>query len=265
MYPVLFNIGETFVYALGVCYVLGFIVFNMLVFQFSGFKKLNIKFWSNHIISLVVVTVIGARIGYVLLHSERFLETPSEILLPDGFSFYGGICFFLVLLYIHTKRDRENLLAWTDVFSISFFGWLIFASLGHFLDGTNFGIPTDLPWGVTFDNILSPVPYSVPIHPTQLYQSLFALLCLVGLFLAYWKIKTPGLITFLSGFLLGIFDYFLAYLLGEPTIMLGSMRIEQMFSLLIVAVTSALLFSFVIKKNDTRLARSHAEKQTHPS
>lgn len=261
MYPVLFNIGDTLFFSLGLFLILAFVAFNLSVYHLSGVHKLNIKFWSSHLISLVAVTIVGARLGYAATHLDRFIDSPGDIIVPDGFSFYGGILFFLVLLYFYTKKNKENILAWTDLFSVSFFSWLFFSGIGHFLDGTNFGTPTDLSWGVTFDNISSPVTYTVPIHPTQIYQALFALVLFPVLFFMYKKTKTSGLLTFVAAFLLGTCDYFLNYLLGEPTTMIGTLRLEQLVDLILVAVSSGMLFSFLLKRSEARTFRSQTGKQ----
>jgi hypothetical protein len=51
--------------------------------------------------------------------------------------------------------------------------------LGCFLRGDDYGVPTDLPWGMSFPNGLPPT--TVRVHPTQLYEAaaslvIFALL-----------------------------------------------------------------------------------------
>jgi phosphatidylglycerol:prolipoprotein diacylglycerol transferase len=43
--------------------------------------------------------------------------------------------------------------------------------LGAFLGGGGYGIPTTLPWAVTFTDPNSSAPLGIPLHPTQLYES----------------------------------------------------------------------------------------------
>lgn len=250
MYPILLSLNDISIYALGTMIVLGFIAFNIMIIRLSPLKKLNIKFWNNHIISLVVVTIIGARIFYVLTRWERFQQDWVQIFMPDGFSFYGGIIAFILLLHIYTQKNKENFLLWTDLFTVSFFPWLFFSAIGHFLDGSNYGVPTNLPWGVTIDNIVSPVPFTVPIHPTQLYEALYALMIFIFLWRVYRTSKTKGLITFMGGFLLGTFDFFLNYFLGENTTMIGTLRLDQVFAILFMTICGGMLFSFFLKRQE---------------
>ena len=40
--------------------------------------------------------------------------------------------------------------------------------MGCFLRGDDYGVPTDLPWGMSFPKGLPPT--TVHVHPTQLYE-----------------------------------------------------------------------------------------------
>ena len=55
--------------------------------------------------------------------------------------------------------------------------------IGCFLVGDDYGRPTDLPWGVAFPNGLPPT--TVPVHPTQLYESV--LLVALAWALVRWR------------------------------------------------------------------------------
>jgi phosphatidylglycerol:prolipoprotein diacylglycerol transferase len=58
----------------------------------------------------------------------------------------------------------------------------MFGRIGCFLVGDDYGLPTTLPWGVSFPEGLPPT--TVPVHPTQIYEALF-LAILVTLMLAW--------------------------------------------------------------------------------
>jgi len=44
--------------------------------------------------------------------------------------------------------------------------------LGCFFAGCCYGLKTDVPWAVTFNNVKTIAPMGVPLHPTQIYDSL---------------------------------------------------------------------------------------------
>ena len=63
--------------------------------------------------------------------------------------------------------------------------------IGEFLSGTgDFGLPTSLPWGVTFPEAFSPV--GARIHPLQLYTAGFWLLLALSLWRLSRKQHAPG-------------------------------------------------------------------------
>ena len=66
--------------------------------------------------------------------------------------------------------------------------------LGCLLAGCCYGHPTDAPWGVTFTNPLAAAnvgtPLDVSLHPTQLYESVAALVIL-GVLLAFERRGRP--------------------------------------------------------------------------
>jgi phosphatidylglycerol:prolipoprotein diacylglycerol transferase len=55
--------------------------------------------------------------------------------------------------------------------------------LGCFLVGDDYGVPTDLPWGVAFPEGLPPT--TTPVHPTQLYEA--AALVPLAVLLVRWR------------------------------------------------------------------------------
>ena len=72
--------------------------------------------------------------------------------------------------------------------------------IGCFLAGCCYGRPTNLPWGVTFTNphsLVAPELLGVPLHPTQLYESVANLLLFFLLAKLYTKPHKDGMILLL--------------------------------------------------------------------
>ena len=82
--------------------------------------------------------------------------------------FYGG----LGALFLFTKKAKESFWAWLDAFTLATLFCLFFLHLGHFFNGSNYGIPTGLPWGIVFISIS--IPFTTPLHPTPLYSALLS-------------------------------------------------------------------------------------------
>jgi phosphatidylglycerol:prolipoprotein diacylglycerol transferase len=165
---------------------------------------------------IFVSGILGGRTYYVLTHSDRFFgvdpstklpRTPLQVLtalvnLPDGgLVLYGGVILAPLAYIYFCKRRRISPIALADLAISSVFVGLLFGRLGCFLHGCCYGDACSLPWGVTFPK--GSVPFealvgrglqeadhvrSLALHPTQLYDSLNALL-LVLLTWRYYPLR----------------------------------------------------------------------------
>jgi phosphatidylglycerol:prolipoprotein diacylglycerol transferase len=57
------------------------------------------------------------------------------------------------------------------------------ARIGCFLNGDDYGIPSTLPWAMSFPE--GSPPTNETVHPTQIYE----MLALTGIFIYVWKIR----------------------------------------------------------------------------
>lgn len=150
-------------------------------------------------IFVVLGTVIGARLGHVFFYGWSYY---SEHLIDifkvweGGLASHGGAIGILVglilFVWVSKKKYPEiGFLTTLDalVLPAAFAGGCI--RIGNFINQEITGIPTDLPWGVVF---LHPIdgPAGVPLHPVQLYESLFYFLTFAILFLL-WKKRAAKL------------------------------------------------------------------------
>jgi prolipoprotein diacylglyceryl transferase len=130
--------------------------------------------------------VVGARIGHVLFYDfDYYLQEPSEIvaLWHGGLASHGGVLGVLLALYLFTRRHREH--SFLDLLDkLAVVAPLLggFIRIGNFLNQEIVGKFTSLPWGVVFTQPLEAgVSSSLPLHPVQLYESVFYFF-LFGLF-----------------------------------------------------------------------------------
>jgi phosphatidylglycerol---prolipoprotein diacylglyceryl transferase len=149
---------------------------------------------------IFVSGIFGARVYYVATHSDRFFgidpltgqgRTLAQTLkalvnLPDGgLVLYGGVILAPVAYFLYCRHRRVSPLALADLAITSIFIGLMFGRLGCFLHGCCYGDLCTLPWGVSFPQgsvpfdalvsrglLAADQPRSVPLHPSQLYDSL---------------------------------------------------------------------------------------------
>lgn len=127
----------------------------------------------------IPVAIIGARIYYVIFQWEEY-ETVWEMfkIWEGGLAIYGGIIAGVAagLIYCHVRKIPKG-----ELLDLAGFGFLIGQSIGrwgNFMNGEAHGGPTDLPWGMFIEN----GEFSIPVHPTFLYESLWNVLGFVMLF-----------------------------------------------------------------------------------
>src|SRR5258708_10110346 len=133
--------------------------------------------------------IVGARLYHVLESPAEFFANPWPLIFSRfGFAWFGGFLGGFAALLILGRREKIPTLTFLDACSPA-------ACLGYAIgpiccllsgDG-DYGIPTTLPWGLSFPNGV--VPTTDRVHPTPLYEFV------VWMFLAYvlWRIGASAL------------------------------------------------------------------------
>lgn len=247
MFPVLIQIGPIVVYSLwlfaGIGFLLGVFIFSFLAQQ----KRLNMNFIYDHSFGLFIWGLIGSRLFFVLKNFSYYFpnyETQSFLntlfIWDKGLSLFGGLIGIVIALIYYSKKEHEQTKKWFDILTISIIFALAVGHIGTFLDGSAYGNPTPLPWGMIFDN--PSIKYAVPIHPTQIYAFLYSLILAIFLFIYYRRQKPAAGKTMF----IGIISYFSlifleGFLRGDDIFIYAYLREEQWFALFILIITGGYL------------------------
>jgi len=127
--------------------------------------------------------IIGAKLYHVLQSPQDLLAHPfAEIFSQYGFAWFGGLIAGVAVFVWLAWRNDIPLLEMLDAGSpAAALGYGV-GRIGCLLAGDgDYGIPTSLPWGMSFPNGV--VPTTQRVHPTPLYEFLGA--CLIAWFL--WR------------------------------------------------------------------------------
>jgi phosphatidylglycerol:prolipoprotein diacylglycerol transferase len=178
MHPLLFKLGPLKLHTYGLMIVVGFLVGLYLVQSQARREGLNservvdLSFWG------LGLGLLGGRIVYIITRLSYFMDHPLEILYfwEGGLVFYGGFLGGVFAFWFFSKRYKLPTLQTMDMAVPSLAIAHFFGRLGCFFAGCCFGKPANgIPWAVTFADPLSLAPTGVPLHPTQLYDGLNAL------------------------------------------------------------------------------------------
>jgi len=201
MHPILIRIGQfelrTYGVLLFIAFALGLIIFEREARK-AGFNKKDIHDFSFY---LILSVIVGSRAFYVFYHPSYFLENPLEILLiwKGGLVFYGGLIFAVITALLFLRKRKMPVLKTGDLIAPSIALGIFIGRIGCFFNGCCFGKPAGLPWGVVYpeDSFPNEVFPSIPLHPTQLYESAGALIIFFLLLILKRKRRKEGFIFFL--------------------------------------------------------------------
>jgi len=200
--------------------------------------------------------IVGAKVYYAILYRDWHLLFDRS-----GLVWYGGFLLAVVAL-VWTIR-RRHLPTWRtiDALSLSLAIGYALGRVGCFLVGDDYGVPTDLPWGVVFPHGAAPpstagalryqfgvdVPASIPdsqllaVHPTQLYETLICLgIWAFGLWLVRRRPKS-GVTGMAVLALLGVERFAVEILRAKDDRFFGGLTMAQLISIGVVVVALWLL------------------------
>jgi phosphatidylglycerol---prolipoprotein diacylglyceryl transferase len=195
-------------------------------------------------VGMVAITVVAGIVGAKLWH---VLDTPSEFreqgwrVLWDtgGFAWFGGLVAGISALLIQGVMARIGAIRTLDLAApAAAFGYGI-GRIGCFLSGDGcYGIPTNLPWGMSFPHGIEPV--FVRVHPTPLYELGGGLLIGTWLWIRGGKARPTGGILGEYLVLTGLARFLVEFLRRNPHVMWG-MSNAQLASLGSIVAGAALL------------------------
>lgn len=127
--------------------------------------------------------LVGARLYHVLETPRDLMADPSMLYSRFGFAWFGGFIGGFVALYFLARHYRIPALEFMDLCSPAAAVGYAIGRIGCLLSGDgDYGVPTKLPWGMSFPNGV--VPTTERVHPTPIYE--FLVWMLIGVIL--WRI-----------------------------------------------------------------------------
>src|ERR1700758_3148127 len=135
--------------------------------------------------------LVGSRLYHLLESPAEFFADPwPQLFSTMGFAFVGALIGGLLALLFLAWRFRISPLLLLDAASPAAAMGYGIGRIGCLISGDgDYGVPTSLPWGMSFPNGL--VPTSERVHPTPIYELLVALL--IAAYLWRRGSKTDGL------------------------------------------------------------------------
>ncbi len=151
------------------------------------YKNVNLDILLDFFPWLIVISLISARLYYVLLSLDFYSKYPSEIfaLWHGGISIHGAILGGFIAGFVYFKIIKKtSLMPYADAVSYGLALGQAIGRWGNFFNQEAFGIPSDLPLKLYIEPVFRPnqfINYEY-FHPAFLYESLwdifvFIILC----------------------------------------------------------------------------------------
>jgi phosphatidylglycerol:prolipoprotein diacylglycerol transferase len=168
-----------------------------------------------------VAGVVGAKLWHVIDTPIEFRQMGWQVLWDSGgLAWFGGLTLGIAALLFQGWWAKVGMLKTLDLASpAAAIGYGI-GRLGCLLAGDGcYGIPTKLPWGMSFPHGIEPTPPGVRVHPTPLYELVAGLLIGGYLWLRGGKQRPAGAIVGEYLLLTGAARFLVEFLRRNPKIL----------------------------------------------
>lgn len=252
MNPILFQTDYFVVNTFWVFITAAIIIGTIALIRLTVRHGLKVQFLSDHSGILLLWTIVGARIFGLIENYDNYLQAITNdtfltvfFIWDKGLNLWGGLLAFLLCLYFLCKKQDHNFWKWLDVIIPAFVIAYGIGSIGAFFEGINYGNETNLPWGVNFES--PAIKYTVPIHPTQIYASIYSIIIATGLILipSIKKIRDlnfPGMIGFGGMFIFSLFRFLEEFVRGDDVWTIFDIRVTQIVAGLTIIFSGIFLY-----------------------
>lgn len=180
MLPKLIDTGGFFLPTYGVLVAIAFLTAIWLTGKLAAKAQLVPDQVTNLAIYCALAGMAGAKLFMFFFDWRTYLLHPSEIFtvstLQAAGVFQGGFLVALLVAIYYIRKHAMPVLVTFDVFAPGLALGHAIGRLGCLAAGCCWGAQCERPWAITFHNPaaheLTGVPLGIPLHPTQLYESL---------------------------------------------------------------------------------------------
>lgn len=245
MLPKLFEIGPFTLHTYGILLVTAYLLAIALTARLAEKDGIARTYAWDLGFVVILSALVGAKLLMILADFGAYLNEPSLLLSAAfwraGGVFYGGFLGAVAGSALYAWR-RPGLPFWAvaDAAAPSIALGQAVGRLGCLSAGCDYGLPSNLPWAITFTSEYAHekvgVPLNVALHPTQLYESLTTLLLFLFLLHLHRKRSFRGEVFAVYLITYGMARFLLEFFRGDEDrgFVFSWLSTSQFISLLIV-------------------------------
>lgn len=283
MFPILFRIpvpgfGPVTIHTYGLLLVVAFLVAIFVARRLARREGIN----PDHVVDCGVYAILAGLLGAKLLllvvdwdfYARQYRRLAEEgggavgealsflggigdaigaaarlafSLLQAGGVFYGGFVVALAAALWYMRHYRLPSWKFADAVAPAIALGHAVGRVGCLAAGCCYGIPTDMPWGVTFTDTYSGalvgVPLNIALHPTQLYSALANLALFGGLLWFYRRKQFDGQVFWGYVLAYSAIRFVIEFYRGDPRGALfdGAVSTSQFIAIIMATVALGML------------------------
>tara|TARA_Y100000996_G_scaffold117534_1_gene87546 strand:+ start:685 stop:1533 length:849 start_codon:yes stop_codon:yes gene_type:complete len=263
MYPIIFDFGVISIFGFEFHPVINSYGFMLMMAFYSCYYFLNkdlnrlgydAKLASDIVFAAAVGGILGSKIYYLIENFERVKADPTGMIFSGaGLVFLGGLMGGTIGVTYVIKKNKLSWIKFADIVApLLILGYAV-GRVGCLLVGDDYGLPTNVPWGIAFPNGLPPSTYSVfqsyypwvnlegfspgvlKVHPTQIYESVIGFGIFYYLYQKRSKVVIVGSLFFTYLIFAGVERFFIEFLRVNSKYLFG-LSGSQLISLIMILI-----------------------------
>ena len=252
-----FSVGNIEIYWYAILISIAFIIAIFALKNDSKKYRIEYDIILKLLIIMIPVSIIFARLYYVIFNLEYYMNKPLEIIniRNGGLAIYGGIIGAIIVIILFCKNKKIKVMDLLDLFVPYLALGQSMGRWGNFINGEAHGSITNsiFRMGIVENGIY------MEVHPTFLYESI----CTLTLFfiLKYLKNnrKYSGQLTITYLFFYSIIRAVIEGLRTD-SLMMGNIRISQLLSILLLIGIIGYKLYFLIKNKRKKFYKNSLKK-----
>lgn len=200
MLPKLIDAGSFYLPTYGVMVAVAFLIAIWLTGKLARRVGLDSETVTNLAMYCALVGMLGAKLAMFAFDWRIYGSDPSQIFTMDTLQaagvYQGGLLLALGFAVLYIRRNGLPGWSTADVFAPGLALGHAIGRLGCLAAGCCWGAVCRRPWAITFEkpdaHELTGVPLGIPLHPTQLYESLAEFVIFGFLYYRFGRRKREG-------------------------------------------------------------------------
>lgn len=208
----------------------------------------------------VIAAIVGARIFHILVEApDYYWAKPIHVFYfwQGGFVSLGAFMGAIIGWLTYLKLKKLNTLQYLDIGALVAPVIIFFVRVGRLLNGCCYGKPTGCPISITFTDPGSTAYMYyplIPLHPTQIYSMLNAVIFFIVLFIVYKKRRFYGQVGAVFLIYYGVTRFFIEFLRGDADrgVYLNDLISTGQIVMLISLIAGIIMYGVLYRRSRTK-------------